>query len=132
MKISDANNIYVGSNQATAVYLGSTQIWPERTWYVDYSTMLNGGWGSHEMYSDATINLTGTYWFGAWYIDTSNLTSQYTWTTSGSITQTRIEYYDNNDPTSAVLNYQYNITGPATIILTSIITGNVAFTLTLN
>lgn len=46
MKISDANNIYVGSNQAAAVYLGSTQIWPERTWYVDYSTMLNGGWGS--------------------------------------------------------------------------------------
>ena len=88
-------------------------------WYVDYSSQLNGGWGQHQMYSNTSTSLSGTYWFGAWSSDGSNVTSQYTWTISGDITLVNTEYYDNTDPTSRVLNYMYTLGGGAATLTLS-------------
>ena len=132
MKIEDANNIYVGSSQASALYSGDLKIWPASSIAMDYSTVISGGWGNN-IYNNDNVTLTGQYWFGLFNDGVSNITDYYNWNISGSIVQTDIDRYDNSDPTSRVAFYKFNITGPATITLTSKSDSSVViFTVTFN
>ena len=117
MKISEASNIYVGRSAASAVYLGADMIWPTPDVYFDYSTNLHSNWG-HHVPNGSNLNLTGNYWVGLWDGSGHNITGDYNWNATSNITQVDIERMDNSDPTSRVLNYKLNISGPATLTIT--------------
>ena len=62
MKIEDANNIYVGSSQASAVYLGSMKIWPVTPVITQIigGTLVDSTQGAPTFHFDITNTITAT------------------------------------------------------------------------
>lgn len=86
MKISDANNIYVGSSQASAVYLGTNKIWPVSS-ITPGMRMLDGP--TFRSYNNITAgaawstSLKGE-WRGDVYAQNLELSDYDIWTPSGT------------------------------------------------
>ena len=136
MRLQDATDIKLGTTSASKVILGSTQIWPtvQLPYELQYKSIAEGGWGNHYLYDGDALNLTGTYQFAMWTTQGTNITYNYTWTTTSNITLVDVVRTDVGDPRgdNLPLIYKYNITGSAVLTITDDATGTDIITVTFN
>lgn len=135
MNIQNATDIKIGSTSASKVMLGTTLVWPSLPYELQYKSPSEGGWGNHYVNDGDNISLTGNQWFMMINSSTNvNITFNYTWSFTGSVTLVDTEVTDVGDPRgdNLPLMYLYNITGQAQLVITDNATGNVVITADFN
>lgn len=136
MTLQEATDIKLGTTSASKVMLGTTQVWPtvQLPYNLQYKSIAEGGWGNHYLYDGDTLNLTGTYQFGMWSNQGSNITYNYTWSFTGNVTLNSVETTPVGDPRgdNLPLIYKYTITGSAVLTITDNATGTTIITVTFN
>lgn len=121
MKLSDSNNIYVGSTPVTKIMLGDTKVWPNQSSFIlDYSIDYMSNWGQNQMNDGDHKTLNGSRWFIATDTIGANITYNCTWSFTGNVTLQRTITTDTGDPRgdNLPLYYKYNVTGTAELIVT--------------